>query len=145
VERRLLDDYQFDPAQMAALNRLTHEIEKARYAPPDEELGRSAEDRMADVAAVIAAVAEAKPAPVRRRAQLWPQSGMETLAGFGYSVNSAAERLGRRLGSLGPRVKGKSDGGPQTAPEAGSDAASNAGFSPEDGGAGKEKVGSGQL
>ena len=114
VEQRLLDDYEFDPEQTAALNRLTHEVENARYAPPDEELGRTAEERMADVSAVVAAVAAPLPSKVRWRARLWPPSGVSTLTGLMTWVNSATERAGRQASALSGRVRDKisrSDGG----------------------------------
>jgi transglutaminase-like putative cysteine protease len=100
VEQRLLDDYDFEPDQTAALHRLTHEIEDARYAPPDDELGRRAEERAADIAAVIAVVAAPLPGKTRWRARLWPQSGVDTLTGLLTMANSASERAGRQATKL---------------------------------------------
>jgi len=107
VERRLLDDYEFEPEQKAALNRLTHEIEDARYAPPNEELGRTAEERMADVAIVVSAAAAPLPGRVRWQARLWPQSGVTTLAGLGSWLNAVLERAGRQAVALSSRVRDK--------------------------------------
>jgi hypothetical protein len=171
VERRLLDEHALDPAKAAALNRLTQEIENARYAPPDDELGRTADERMADVASVISAVAGPLPSQVRWQARLWPQSGVATLTGLGSLANAATERFGRRASTLGTQVKdkvGKSDpggpggsggsggpggsgggpgpGGPAGGPDGGGSGGGwdGGGSGGRDGG-GKEKVGSGQL
>ena len=139
VERRLLDDYEFDQEQTAALNRLTHEIEDARYAPPSEELGRTAADRAADVAAVVSAVAAPLSGRARWQSRLWPQSGVATLAQAGPWVNTATERAGRQAVALSTKVTGKAG-----KPKPGSEdhpAAGGVAWERADG-SGKEKVGS---
>jgi transglutaminase-like putative cysteine protease len=167
VQSRLSDDYELDPAVSAALARLTDEIENARYAPPDEELGRAADQRADDVSAVVSAVAGMLNSQIRWRARLWPQSGVTTLAGLSSWFNSATERAGRQAVTLGTQVRGKvgkpdkggGDGGPGTGggiwDEGDWDGGGSGGPGGGAGGAGgvdgggsgraKEKVGSGKL
>jgi transglutaminase-like putative cysteine protease len=106
VQRRLVDDYHLEPEPTAALGRLTDEIENARYAPPSTELGRTAQERASDVAAVTAAVFATLPGRTRWAARLWPQSGVEQMARIGSFVNAAVERVGRRISALVGRVQG---------------------------------------
>lgn len=82
VRQRLVDDYELAPEQTAALDRLVAEVEDAFYAPPTGGPARPAADRRSDVALVVGAVAARKPARTRRRAQLWPGSGMSALTGL---------------------------------------------------------------
>ncbi|HST86216.1 MAG TPA: DUF3488 and transglutaminase-like domain-containing protein [Kineosporiaceae bacterium] len=146
VEQRLLDDYEFDPEQQAALDRLTDEIENARYAPPSEELGRTAGERSADVAAVVSAVSAMLPGQTRWRARLWPQSGVAGLTSVGPWVNSATERASHWATAVGDQVRskvGKSEvdsGGP--AGDVGDWDRAGPGGAGRDGE--REKVGSGQ-
>lgn len=107
VERRLIDDYAFDSHARPALERLTAEIENARYAPPSEELGRTAEERREDVATVVSTVASRLPDRTRWQARLWPRSGVERLAGLGPWMNLTADRAGRQATALGTQVKGR--------------------------------------
>jgi hypothetical protein len=105
VERRLLDDYEFDPERRAALGRLTDEIENGRYARPDDELGRTASERMDDVSMVVTAVSERLSGKTQWRARLWPESGLTTLAGLGTWFGSVADRAGGRASALGSRIR----------------------------------------
>jgi len=82
VRQRLVDDYELAPDQIAALDRLVAEVEDAFYAPPTGQAARSAAERRDDVGLVVGAVAGRKPARTRRRAQLWPGSGLHALAGL---------------------------------------------------------------
>jgi transglutaminase-like putative cysteine protease len=111
VEQRLLDDYKLEPEAKAALDRLTDEIENARYAPPSEELGRTAEERIADVSTVVSAVSVLLSSKTRWRARLWPPSGVTTLAALGPWVNTATERASRQAVSLGTQVRSKATKG----------------------------------
>jgi transglutaminase-like putative cysteine protease len=157
LEKRLLDDYELDPEQAAALHRLTHEIENARYAPPDEDLGRSAQERTADVSAVLAAVSAPLSGRIRWQVKVWPSSGMATLAGLGSWLNLTSERAGRQAAALSTQVRGKVGHKSGRGDETGGtgdggdwDGRGGPGGGPDDGGSGggegsKEKVGSGRL
>jgi transglutaminase-like putative cysteine protease len=115
VKRRLLDDYEFDPRLQAALDRLTDEIENARYAPPTEELGRTVGERSADVATVVSAVSDRLPSQTRWRARVWPQSGVARLISWGSWLNSGTERAGRWVTALADQIRtkvSKSEGTP---------------------------------
>jgi transglutaminase-like putative cysteine protease len=119
AERRLRSDFALGSGSDAALARLALEIENARYAPPDEDLGRSMETRQADVAAVIAAVATGLSDRTRWRARFWPRSGVDTLAGLGSWINVATERAGRQASALGSQARGRV-GRPGSGPGSGS-------------------------
>jgi transglutaminase-like putative cysteine protease/energy-coupling factor transporter transmembrane protein EcfT len=105
VQQRLAGEYQLDAAATAALGRLATEIENARYAPPDDELGRTAAERMHDVAAVVSAVAALAPGRTRWQARLWPSSGVSLLSDVGPWMNSTADRAGHQVSALGTQVK----------------------------------------
>jgi transglutaminase-like putative cysteine protease len=107
VQLRLIDDYHLEPDDSAAIGRLTTEIENARYAPPDDELGRTAKERSDDVNAVVSAVAATKSSQTRWQARLWPPSGLAALSGFGPWVNTTADRAGRQASALGSQVRDK--------------------------------------
>lgn len=107
VQRRLVDDYHLEPEVAAAVDRLTSEIENARYAPPSEELGRTALERSDDVRSVVAAVAATKSSSTRWQAILWPASGVATVSELGPWMNSTADRAGQRASALGSQVREK--------------------------------------
>jgi len=147
VKQRLLNDYEFDPEQQAALDRLTGEIENARYAPPSDELGRTAGERAADVSAVVSAVSTLLPGQIRWRARLWPPSGVAAIISLGAWLSSASERAGRWTTGVGDQVRSKVS---KTETSSG-DAAGNVGDWDRGGrdgagqdDSGREKVGSGQ-
>jgi transglutaminase-like putative cysteine protease len=119
IQRGLLEDYPLDAPAVDALGRLTTEVENGRYAPPTDDLGRTASERMADISAVLASVSAPLSGRTRWRARVWPQSGIEALAGLGSVVNSGLERAGRRVSewvALGLSKVGISSGpGPEDA------------------------------
>ncbi|MBT0771074.1 transglutaminase domain-containing protein [Kineosporia sp. J2-2] len=88
VRQRLNDDYRLTTEQSAALDRLVEELEEAFYAPPSDDPGRPAADRRQDVALVVSAVAVQKSARTRRRARLWPASGITALSGAAASITA---------------------------------------------------------
>jgi transglutaminase-like putative cysteine protease len=92
VRQRLNDDYQLNPEQSAALDRLVEELEDAFYAPPSDALGRSAAERRRDVALVVGAVAVQKSSQTRWRARLWPASGLTALTGLGAWITAKFQR-----------------------------------------------------
>jgi len=105
VRQRLAGEYRLDPATRAALERLTTEIEDGRYAPPDQERGRPARDRMNDVAAVVSAVSALKSSRTRWLARLWPASGVATLSAFGPWMDSTTSRVGQQASGLGAQLR----------------------------------------
>jgi hypothetical protein len=86
------------------------EIEDARYAPPNADLGRPAAARRQDAAVVVAAVAGLKSNGTRWRARLWPASGLASLTRVGPWVSSRTDRAGQQASSLGDRVRDKTSG-----------------------------------
>jgi transglutaminase-like putative cysteine protease len=92
VRQRLNDDYQLNPDQSAALDRLVEELEEAFYAPPSDAHGRSAAERRHDGALVVGAVAVQKSSQTRWRARLWPTSGLSALSGLGTWVTAKFQR-----------------------------------------------------
>ena len=107
IQRGLMDDYPLGSPAVAALGRLTSEVENGRYAPPNDELGRTAAERQADVDAVLAAVSAPLSGRTRWRARVWPQSGVEALAGLGSGVNSALEQAWRWLSVRAVQAAGR--------------------------------------
>jgi hypothetical protein len=110
VERRLIHDYHLEADTQAALHRLTAEIEAARYAPPDDELGRTAAERRSDASAVISAVAATLPGRQQWLVRVWPRSGLATLGRIGPAFNAAADRAGRQASTLGSQVRDRVGG-----------------------------------
>ena len=92
VRQRLNDDYQLNPEQSAALDRLVEELEAAFYAPPSDAQGRPAAERRRDVALIVRAVAVQKSGQTRWRARLWPASGLTALAGLGAWLTAKFQR-----------------------------------------------------
>lgn len=72
VRDELVAAHELAAAARDALGRLVTELELARYAPPAAEGGRSVQDLREDVRRVVAGVAAAQPAAVRRRATWLP-------------------------------------------------------------------------
>ena len=78
----LVAGYELPGPARDALGRLLADLETARYAPPTEDPGRSAQELRSDVRSVSGAVAAAVPKQVRRRAWWLPVTawqGVETL------------------------------------------------------------------
>lgn len=109
LQRRLGDDHDLSGSDRAALGRLVTDLESARYAPPTGLHGRDAEDQRRDVDLVVKAVAATCPPSARRRAALFPRSGLTALTRWGRRVDDVAERAGQRAGQraaeLGSEVR----------------------------------------
>jgi transglutaminase-like putative cysteine protease len=90
VLNRLSKDHDLDGVQREALARLTHGVETAWYAPPDDDAARHAaaqdvdqgrRQAHSDSDLVVSAVAAGLDPRRRRRALLFPRSGMAVLTG----------------------------------------------------------------
>jgi hypothetical protein len=101
---RLVRERGLDPDQTAAMSRLVSDLERARYAPPGATVRPTAELRD-DVRTVVGAVAASVAAGVRRRARLFPSSGVASLAGLARNVDMAANQASERASSLGSAVR----------------------------------------
>jgi hypothetical protein len=107
LEQQLVDEYEFTGEVLTALDRLAMEIETARYAPPNDDLGRTAAERSQDVATVVSDVSAMKSGRTKWQARLWPPSGVSILAELGPWMDSTADRAGQQASALGTQVKEK--------------------------------------
>ena len=78
---RLSHDHTLPAEALAALERLVHDIETARYAPPDAASARTTDQVRADTDRVVEAVGELVGPQARRRARLVPASGIAVFTG----------------------------------------------------------------
>lgn len=78
---RLSRDHTLAADAQAALERLVHDIETARYAPPEASSARTTAQVRADVDRVVEAVGEVMGPQARRRARLFPASGIAVFTG----------------------------------------------------------------
>jgi len=101
---RLVRERGLDPARQEAMSRLVADLESARYGPPGSPV-RSAAELRADVRSVVSGVAASVTGRTRRRASLFPPSGLATLAGLVREVDVATEEAGRRASSLGSQLR----------------------------------------
>lgn len=103
LQLRLVRERELDPGRQAAMARLVADLERARYAPPGAGV-RTAGELREDVRAVVSGVAASVAPGIRRRAALFPASGLAALAGLVRAVDAAASQAGARASSLGSQV-----------------------------------------
>ncbi|HET9657380.1 MAG TPA: DUF3488 and transglutaminase-like domain-containing protein [Kineosporiaceae bacterium] len=110
LQVHLVGERDLGPAEREALTRLVADVESARYAPPGSPV-RTVGELRADVRTVAGAVAPTVPAGTRRRALLFPPSGVAALAGVARRADAAANRATVRASSLGSRWRTSVDAG----------------------------------
>jgi len=81
IQHRLVTDHRLEAAARQAVNRLVHDVESARYAPPDPAGARAVEQVRADVDQIVHAIADGLGPAARRRARFLPRSGVAVLTG----------------------------------------------------------------
>ena len=104
LQLRLVRERGLDIERAAAMARLVADLEQARYAPPGSPV-RESEQLRVDVRSVVAGVAASVSPWTRRRALLFPPSGLTALIAMVRRVDVAAEEASRRASTLGSQLR----------------------------------------
>ncbi len=110
LQHRLAHDHGLGDAPLAAMSRLVDDLERARYARP-EQVSRPAGERVDDVSQVIRAVTGTVEARVRRLAWLFPRSGLAALVRVARGMDAAADQATQRASTLRHQVRRAVGGG----------------------------------